>query len=105
MAKKALEQLSETMFYVLMAFLHGDFCGAEAAEWIERRTHGRIHMGPGTLYTILAQFEAAEVLKPLETQGRRKQYCITEKGRSLYEQELTRLRQCLKDAEDDENVI
>lgn len=99
MAKKALEQLSETMFYVLMAFLHGDFCGAEAAEWIDRRTNGRIQMGPGTLYTILAQFEAADVLKPTETLGRRKHYHITEKGITLYHAELTRLRQCVADAE------
>ena len=100
MAKKALEQLSETMFYVLMAFHHGDLCGAEAADWIQKRTKGRIHMGPGTLYTILAQFEAADVLKASDMQGRRKHYHMTERGRSLYEAELIRLRQCLADAEE-----
>ena len=99
MAKKALEQLSETMYYVLMAFLHGEFCGAEAADWIEERTKGRIRMGPGTLYTILAQFEASEVLEPTETMGRRKHYRITEKGRALYQAELERLMQCIADAE------
>lgn len=99
MAKKALEQLSETMFYLLMAFLHGEFCGAEAADWIEARTRGRIRMGPGTLYTILAQFEASEVLEPTETMGRRKHYRITEKGRVLYQAELERLMQCIADAE------
>lgn len=99
MAKKALEQLSETMFYVLMAFLHGEWCGSEAAAWIEDRTRGRIRMGPGTLYTILAQFEDAGVLAPTETQGRRRHYCITDKGRTLYASELERLRQCIADAE------
>lgn len=99
MAKKALEQLSESMFYVLMAFLYGDFCGTEAAEWINQRTKGRIQMGPGTLYTILAQFEAASVLEPTESFGRRKHYQITEKGKGLYQMELTRLRQCVADAE------
>ena len=100
MAKKALEQLSETMFYVLMAFHHGDLCGAEAADWIQKRTKGRIHMGPGTLYTILAQFESANVLKASDMQGSRKHYHMTERGRSLYEAELIRLRQCLADAEE-----
>ena len=99
MAKKALEQLSETMFYVLMAFLHGDFCGAEAAKWIEVHTKGRIRMGPGTLYTILAHFEASKVLEPMGTMGRRKHYQITEKGRVLYQAELERLMQCIADAE------
>lgn len=99
MAKKALEQLSETMFYVLMAFHYGDLCGAEAVEWIEERTKGRIRMGPGTLYTILAQFEASSVLRPTETMGRRKHYHITEKGRALYQAELVRLKHCIADAE------
>lgn len=100
MAKKALEQLSETMFYVLMAFHHGELCGAEVTAWIQERTRGRIRMGPGTLYTILAQFEGAEVLKATDTQGRKKHYRITEKGRSLYAEELERLRRCVADAEE-----
>lgn len=100
MAKKALEQLSETMFYVLMAFHHGDFCGAEVTAWISERTEERIRMGPGTLYTILAQFESAGVLKPMDQQGRKKHYQITEKGRGLYAEELARLRRCVSDAEE-----
>lgn len=103
MAKKALEQLSETMFYVLMAFHFGDFCGAEVTAWIADRTKGRVHMGPGTLYTILAQFESAGVLKPIDTQGRKKHYQITEKGRGIYSEEVTRLRQCVADAEENES--
>ena len=99
MSKKALEQLSETMFYVLMAFHCGEFCGAEVTAWIEERTRGRIRMGPGTLYTILAQFESAGVLENAEIQGRKKHYRITEKGIRLYSEELARLRQCVADAE------
>ena len=87
------------MFYVLMAFHHGDFCGAEAAEWVFTRSKGRILMGPGTLYTILAQFESAGVLQPMKQQGRKKHYQITEKGRKLYIDELARLRRCVADAE------
>lgn len=103
MAKKALEQLSETMFYVLMSYHHGDFCGAEATAWIAQRTGNRICMGPGTLYTILAQFESAGVLEPFKAEGRKKHYRLTEKGRSLYAEELARLRRCVADAE--ENAI
>lgn len=99
MSKKTFELLSETMFYVLMAFRSGEWCGAEAANWVAQRTNGRVRMGPGTLYTILAKFEEEDVLCPTEISGRRKHYAITEKGNRLYEAELERLRQCVADAE------
>ena len=54
MAKKSLEILTETMFYVLMALLKGEMCGTEIAVYIEEKTKERIKLGPGTLYTILA---------------------------------------------------
>lgn len=100
MSKKALEQLSETMFYVLMAFRHGDFCGAEVTTWVYERTKGRVRIGPGTLYTLLAQFESVGAIHPAEQQGRKKHYRITSKGETLYLEELTRLRQCVADAEE-----
>ena len=37
MPKKAMETLTETMFYVLMAFQQGPLCGTDAAELILRR--------------------------------------------------------------------
>ena len=57
MAKKALESLTDTMFYVLMSFLKQEMCGIEIAEFIEKKTNGRVSIGPGTLYTILGKFE------------------------------------------------
>ena len=53
MPKKALEVLTETMFYVLMAFSREPMCGIDVADYIERRTKGRVIIGPATLYTIL----------------------------------------------------
>lgn len=102
LSKKTFELLTETMFYVLMAFRSGEWCGAEAVDWVARRTNGRVRMGPGTLYTILAKFEDEDVLRPTEVSGRRKHYAITEKGNRLYEEELARLRQCVADAEQEE---
>ena len=58
MPKKSMESLTESMFYVLMAFLARPMCGIEVTEFIETLTQGRIQMGPATLYTILGKFEA-----------------------------------------------
>ena len=45
-----LGPLTEPMFYVLMSFLRRDMCGTEITEFVERRTRGRVRLGPGTLY-------------------------------------------------------
>ena len=49
MPKKAMDILTESMFYVLMAFTQGPMCGIEIVDFIDRRTKGRIQMGPATL--------------------------------------------------------
>ena len=41
MPKKKLELLTESMFYVLMAFSKGEMCGTEIAEFIEKVTNKR----------------------------------------------------------------
>ena len=99
MPKKSLESLTESMFYVLMAFASGSMCGTDAAGFIERRTCGRIRMGPATLYTILGKFEKEKYIEEIEVEGRKRTYRITDKGRQAYEDELQRLRQCVDDAE------
>lgn len=98
MAKKALENLTETMFYVLMAYSQGEKCGVEAAEFIKEITKGRVCLGPATLYTILGKFEKEKILEETSVEGRKRTYTLTEKGRMLYQTELNRLLQCVSDA-------
>lgn len=99
MAKKAFEGLTETMFYVLMAFLKRSMCGTEAVDFVERKTRGRVRIGPGTLYTILGRFEREKLVREVCVEGRRRTYAITEKGRQIYLEELERIRQCVLDGD------
>ena len=99
MPQKSLGQLTEPMFYVLMAFSRAPRCGTEVSTYVEQRTNGRVRLGPGTLYTILAQFDAVGYLREIEVVGRRRTYEITQTGWDAYQHELDRLRQCLTDAE------
>ena len=62
MPKKAMDSLTESMFYVLMAFGNGPMCGIDIAEAIAGCTGGRLRIGPATLYTILGKFEKGELL-------------------------------------------
>ena len=98
MPKKSMETLTETMFYVLMAFQSGQLCGIDVADYIEKRTAGRVILGPATLYTILAKFESEGYIRQTKVEGRKRTYAITDLGRKAYEDELTRLKQCIADA-------
>lgn len=98
MPKKSMEVLTESMFYVLMAFQSGPMCGTDVADYIEKRTRGRLRMGPATLYTILGKFEKEHYIREIEVDGRRRTYLITEKGAGTYHSELKRLQFCVADA-------
>ena len=98
MQKKALESLTESMFYVLMAFRGGAKCGIDVAEFVEKKTGGLCRLGPATLYTILAKFETEKYIRVIQVDGRKRTYEITDKGLMAYYDEVARPRRCLADA-------
>lgn len=99
MPKKTMDILTESMFYVLMALENAPMCGIEIADFITRRTRGRMQMGPATLYTILGKFEKEGYIRQIAVSGRKRTYEITPLGKESYAQELDRLKQCVADAE------
>lgn len=99
MPKKAMEILTESMFYVLMALSKGPMCGIDIAAWITNRTRGRVQLGPATLYTILGKFEKEAYIAETEVEGRKRTYRITSRGADAYRAELERLRACIADAD------
>lgn len=101
MGGKERGALTEPMFYVLMSFLKRDMCGIDITEFVERRTRGRLRLGPGTLYTLLAKFQDEGLIQEIEVEGRKRTYRLTSKGRAAYREELDRLRACVRDAEEE----
>ena len=99
MPKKAMEILTESMFYVLMALSKSPMCGIDIATWITNRTRGRVSLGPATLYTVLGKFEKEGYIAETEVEGRKRTYRITAKGLDAYRTELERLRSCIADAD------
>ena len=102
MGGKSRGPLTEPMFYVLMAFLHGEMCGIDVAAFVEKKTRGRVKLGPGTLYTLLNKFQDETLIEEIDVEGRKRTYRLTAKGREAYEEELERLRACLRNAEEEE---
>lgn len=101
MGGKERAALTEPMFYVLMSFLHQEICGIEIAEFVEKKTGGRLRLGPGTLYTLLGKFQEEHLIEETRTEGRKRTYRLTEKGRVVYLEELERLRTCVRDGEEE----
>ncbi len=102
MPKKAMEILTESMFYVLMALSRNPMCGIDIAAWIAVKTGGRVSLGPATLYTILGKFEKERYIAETEVAGRKRTYRITARGLDAYRCELARLRACIADADGEE---
>lgn len=99
MPKKSMDILTESMFYVLMALSVKPMCGIDIADFITRRTKGRVKIGPATLYTLLGKFEKEKYIKEIAVEGRKRTYRITAAGAAAYQEELNRLKQCVLDAE------
>ena len=99
MPKKAMETLTEPMYYVLLCLYKKSMSGTEIAEYVRALTSDRVRLGPGTLYAILSTYQEEKIIEKLDTEGRRIPYRITTKGEQLFQNEVQRLRKCLADAE------
>ena len=93
--------LTEPMYYVLMSFLRRDMCGTEITEFVDRKTRGRVNLGPGTLYTLLARFLDEGLIREPQVDGRRRSARGAPKGRAAFQEELERLRACTADGEEE----
>ena len=83
----------------LLSLLRQERCGTEIVEFVDNTTAGRVPLGPGTLYTILGKFVEERLIEETAVEGRKRTYRITERGRALYRQELSRLKLCVEDGE------
>ena len=66
-------------------------CGVDIMEKVKSISHGRVLVGPGTLYAMLAKFEENGVIRMTASEGRRKSYIITDMGREMLQKEYDRL--------------
>ena len=99
MAKEPLKILTESMFYVRLSLLGQERCGTEIVQFVDDTTAGRVPLGPGTLYTILGKFQEEGLIRETAVEGRKRTYAITDRGRALYRQELSRLKLCVADGD------
>lgn len=91
--------LTEVTFYILLS-LYLPKHGYAIMQFIENKTDGRLSLGAGTLYGALNSLQEKRWISPYRnTEGRRKEYQITEQGKKVAEVELARLKALIQVAE------
>lgn len=96
MAREQFQTLTEPMYYILLALLE-ECCGVDIMEKVKSISNGRVLVGPGTLYAMLAKFEENDVIRLTASEGRRKSYIITKVGKEMLRQEYERLKIMVSD--------
>lgn len=98
MAREQLQTLTEPMYYILLA-LTEECCGVDIMERVKKISGGRVSVGPGTLYAMLAKFEEKDIIRLTASEGRRKSYVITEAGKEELKKEFERLKTMVLDGQ------
>lgn len=96
MARKKLDTLTEPMYYVLLA-LTQERHGYGIMQYTGQLTGGRVSIGAGTLYALLARFEAEGLIHATREEEKRKYYRLTDHGMQTLTDEFERLRRQVMD--------
>ena len=96
MAREQFQTLTEPMYYILLA-LTEECCGVDIMDKVKTISHGRVLVGPGTLYAMLAKFEENRIIRLTASEGRRKSYIITDVGLDMLQKEYERLKIMVED--------
>ncbi len=99
MPRKALQTLSEPMYYVLLS-LTKELYGTEIMSEVRRISGGRIKIGPGTLYAMLDKFYSARLVKRTNLSLATKSYIITDSGKEVLKEEYQRLNTMILDGKE-----
>ena len=91
MARKKLDTLTEPMYYVLLS-LTEERHGYGIMQYTSQLTNGRVNIGAGTLYALLARFEKENLIHATKEEDTRKYYQLTDLGRKTLDDEFDRLR-------------
>ena len=89
MAREKFKTLTEQMYYVLIA-LQEELCGVDVMEVVREMTNNRLKIGPGTLYSLLGDFQREGLIKETANSGGKRSYILTDAGKERLQQEHER---------------
>lgn len=88
--------LTEAVYYILLA-LHTSMHGYGIMQFVKEISNERVNLGPGTLYGAINTLLSKDWICAVENgaDSRKKEYKITELGRSVVLDEMKRLEELL----------
>ncbi|MEL7654539.1 MAG: helix-turn-helix transcriptional regulator [Bacillota bacterium] len=98
--------LTEAVYYILLS-LYEPLHGYGIMQNVAILSNGRVNLAAGTLYGAISTLLEKGWIKALpgETNSRRKEYEITESGKSIVRNEIQRLKELLNNGEKFMEVI
>ncbi|MBY0122118.1 PadR family transcriptional regulator [Bacillus sp. S/N-304-OC-R1] len=84
--------LTEGVYYILLA-LYEPRHGYGIMQFVSGLSSGRVELGAGTIYGAIKTLVKRKWIAPLDEDGRRKEYVITDTGKFMVEHEIKRLRE------------
>ena len=95
--------LTEAVYYILLALLE-PMHGYGIMQQTAALSKERVRLSAGTLYGALASLLEKGWIEQLPEEGRKKDYRITQAGREVLEQELSRLAELLENGRNVLNI-
>lgn len=92
--------LTEALFYILLA-VHTPNHGYGIIQNITDMTHGRLILGPGTLYGAINSMQLKDWIQLYsedKESRKKKEYLITDRGKEVFHKELVRLEELVQNA-------
>lgn len=93
--------LTEAVYYILLAVREPNH-GYGIIQEVQEMTDGRVNLGPGTLYgaiNSLLDKGWIELYSEEKQSRKKKSYIITSKGREVFNSEVIRLKELVKNSE------
>ena len=93
--------LTEAVYYILLAVREPNH-GYGIIQEVQEMTDSRVNLGPGTLYGAINSIldkEWIELYSEEKQSRKKKSYIITSKGREVFNKEVVRLKELVKNSE------
>jgi len=92
--------LTEAVYYLLLSLL-SPLHGYGIMQKVEGMSNGRVRLAAGTLYGAISNMveKGWIIALPCEKNSRKKEYVITERGRVVAHNELSRLKELVANGE------
>ena len=97
MAKQSA--LTEPVYYILLSLLT-PLHGYGIMQNVKKLTSGRVNIGAGTLYGAINTLLSKGFIAEYKSDPSKKEYIITREGRGVLSEELSRLKELVKNGEE-----